>query len=133
MAAACGIILSYDRSKLAENGGNIHLNCYWAYSFLRRMNFVQRKATTNESKFLASKFGEVKKSFLTSLHSIVIMEEIPPGLVLNWNQTRIMKIPSTSWTMDQRGAKRVEITGLKDKRQITTVFCGTIQGDFLPV
>ena len=97
------------------------------------MNFVQRKATTNKSKFSASNFGEVKKSFLTSLHQIVMMEEIPPGLVLNWDQTGIMIVPSTSWTMDQRGAKRVEITGLKDKRQITAVFCGTIQGDFLPV
>ena len=44
-----------------------------------------------------------------------------------------MIVPSTSWTMDQRGAKRVEITGLKDKWQTTAVFCGTIQGDFLPV
>ena len=62
LAAASGIILSYDRSKLAENGGNIHLNHHWAYSFLRQMNFVQRKATTNKSKFLASNFGEVKST-----------------------------------------------------------------------
>ena len=73
LAAARGIILSYDRSKLAENGGNIHLNRHWAYSFLRRTNFVQRKATTNKSKFSASNFGEVKKSFLKSLHQIVMM------------------------------------------------------------
>ena len=62
-----------------------------------------------------------------------MMEEILPGLVLNWDQTGIMIVLSTSWTMDHRGAKRVEITGLKDMRQITAVFCGTIQGDFLPV
>ena len=47
------------------------------------------------------------------------MEEIPPGLVFNWDQTGIMIVPSTSWTMDQRDAKRVEITGLKDMWQIT--------------
>ena len=35
--------------------------------------------------------------------------------------------------MNQKGAKRMEITDLKDKQQITAVFCGTIQGDFLPV
>ena len=35
--------------------------------------------------------------------------------------------------MDQRGTRRIEIGGLKDKRQITAVFCGSIQGDFLPV
>ena len=31
------------------------------------------------------------------------------------------------------GTKRVEIVGLKDKHQITAVFCGTILGDFLPL
>ena len=54
------------------------------------MKFVQRKATTNASKFSASNFGEAKKSFLASLHQIIMMEEIPPGLVLNWDQTRIV-------------------------------------------
>ena len=51
LAAARGIILSYDRSKLAENGRNIHLNRHWAYSFLRQMNFVQTKATANKQIF----------------------------------------------------------------------------------
>ena len=92
------------------------------------MNFVQRKATTNISKFSISNFGEVKKSFLTSLHQIIMMENIPPRLVFNWDQTGIMIVPSTSCTMDQRGAKRVEITCFKDNQQITAVFCG-----FLPV
>ena len=128
MAAACGIILSYDRNKLAENGGHVYLNRHWAYSFFRRMNFVQSK-----SKYSNANFAEAKKLFLTSIVQIVRMEEIPPGLVLNWDQTGIMIVPSISWTMDQRGTKRVEITGLKDKRQITAVFCGTIQGDFLAV
>ena len=118
MAAARVLILLYDRSKLAENGRHLYLNHHWAY-FLGRVNFVQRKAKMNESEFSVSNFGEVKKSFLTSLHQIVIMEEIPPGLVFNWDQTGIMIVPSTSWTMDQRGAKRVEITGLKDMWQIT--------------
>lgn len=31
-----------------------------------------------------------------------------------------------------KGSKRVEITGISDKRQITAVFCGTLAGDFLP-
>ena len=35
--------------------------------------------------------------------------------------------------MDQQGAKRVEMVGVSDKRQITAVFCGTLLGDFLPV
>ena len=35
--------------------------------------------------------------------------------------------------MEQKGVKRVEIVGQNDKSQITAVFCGSLQGDFLPV
>ena len=37
-------------------------------------------------------------------------------------KTGIQYIPVSSWTMEKEGAKQVEITGLKDKQQITTVF-----------
>ena len=61
------------------------------------------------------------------------MEEIPPELILNWDQTGIKIVPSTTWTMTRQGEKRVEMIGVNDKRQITAVFCGTMLGDFLPV
>ena len=63
----------------------------------------------------------------------VEMEEILPELILNWDQTGIRLVPSSSWTMEQRGAKRVEMVGQNDKREIAAVFCGSLQGDFLPV
>lgn len=61
------------------------------------------------------------------------MEEITPGLVLNWDQTGIHLVPVSAWTMhmDKMGSKCVEITGVNDKRQITAVFCGSAAGDFL--
>ena len=34
--------------------------------------------------------------------------------------------------MENEGSERIEITGADDKRQITTVFAGTMVGDFLP-
>ena len=34
--------------------------------------------------------------------------------------------------MEKVGAKRVEIVGANDKRQITAVFAGTMSGEFLP-
>lgn len=50
------------------------------------------------------------------------MEEIPPELVLNWDQTGIRIVPSNNWTMDQQGVKRVEVGGAHDKQLITAVF-----------
>ena len=35
--------------------------------------------------------------------------------------------------MERQGANRVEIAGLTDKRQITAVFCGNMNGEFLPI
>ena len=60
------------------------------------------------------------------------MEEIPFSLIINWDQTAINYIPMSSWTMEKRGCKRVEIIALDDKHQITAVFAGTLTGDFLP-
>ena len=42
-------------------------------------------------------------------------------------------VPVSSWTMEKERAKRVEIKGLDDKKQITAVFGATITGEFLPV
>lgn len=50
MAAARGILLKCNPSLLAQNGGPITLSKCWAQSLMTRMNFVQRKATTSESK-----------------------------------------------------------------------------------
>ena len=61
------------------------------------------------------------------------MEEIPPELILNWDSTAIRIVPSTTWSMEKQGAKRVEVIGTGDSCQKTAVFCGMIQGGFLPV
>ena len=50
------------------------------------------------------------------------MEEIPPSLIFNWDQTGLHLVPSSSWTMARKGSKRVEMIGMEDKRQITAIF-----------
>ncbi len=61
------------------------------------------------------------------------MEEIPPELILNWDQTSIKLVPVSSHTLERQGSVRVEVTGVNDKRLITAFFCGSLTGDFLPV
>ena len=133
VAASKGILLSIDQSQLVEFGGHINLSREWAYKLLHRMNFVKRKATTAKSKYTPEDFARRKQAFLDEVVGVVEMEEIPPELILNWDQTGINLVPASGWTMDQLGAKRVEIKGVNDKRQITALFCGTLTGDFLPV
>ena len=133
MAAAHGIVMTYDKYMLEEFGGHVCLNKHWAHYILGRMNYVKRRATTAKSKHSVADLAELKQSFLDDVHSIVTMEEIPPELIWNWDQTKIKLVPLSNWTMEQKGAQRVEIVGINDKRQITAVFCGTLTGDFLPI
>ena len=133
MAAARGILMSTDKQKLVEFGGYVNFNQHWAYSLLKRMNFVVRKATTAKSKYTINNFKEVKSQFLHDIVATVELEEIPAQLILNWDQTGIKIIPTSSWTMEKEGSKRIEVVGVDDKRLITAVFCGTLVGDFLPV
>lgn len=64
--------------------------------------------------------------------AVIEMEEIPHSLVFNWDQTAISIVPGSTWTMEIKGAKRVEMVGTSDKRQITAVVCGTMDGKVLP-
>ena len=132
IAGAKGILLSSNRSLLSDYGGPISLTRAWAHSLLKRMQFVRRKGATAKSKSSGEHFDRLKAEFLQEIQSIVSMEDIPAKLVLNWDQTGIKIVPSSSWTMEKCGL-RVEIVGADDKRKITAVFCGTMLGDFLPL
>ena len=98
MGAAQGILEYYGKEDLAKL-----INRQWAYSLLKRTNFVRHKATTSKSKYTLADFAELKKPFLQSVVETVTMEEISPQLVLNWDQTGINIIPS--WKKEaQRGS-----------------------------
>ena len=60
------------------------------------------------------------------------LEEIPPELIINFDQTGLKYVPVGDWTMAKKGSKSVPIFGLGDKRQITAVFASTLSGMFLP-
>ena len=131
VAAGKGIVEANDRSLLAENGGSLDLNQSWAKSLLIRMNFVKRKASTGQ-KIPPADLETIRAQFLDRVSAAVKTGSIPSHLVLNWDQTAIPLLPAGQWTMEKEGSRRVVVTGLGDKRQITGVFCSTMEGDFLP-
>ena len=132
LACAKGIVMNEDASLLDVNGGHISLTKHWAKNFLRRIGFVKRKGTT-KAKVSIENFEVLKEQFLFDIKCIVDIHEIPPTLIINWDQTGIHYVPVGSWTMEKEGSKRIEIAGIDDKRQLTAVFAGTLAGDFLPV
>ena len=100
-------------------------------SLLYRMNFVKRKCGST-CKIAVTNFDEVKEQFLLDILVTVHMEEIPFDLIFNWDQTGLHVVPGSTWTMEEKGRKRVEIIGMDDKRQITAVICGTMTDHLLP-
>ena len=107
-----------------------HLTEGWAKYLLRRMGFVKRKGTT-KAKGSVEDFEEVKRKYLQDMELVISMDEIPDDLVINFDQTGIHYIPVSDWTMAEEGAKRIEIAGKDDKRQIMAVFAGSMGGEFL--
>ena len=128
-AVAEGVLLAMDRTSLAQYGGHIKLSNTWAKSLLAQMNFTKRKGLTKE-KVEVKNFEKIKETFLQDIVDIATMEEIPSQLIFNWDQTGINLVPYSSWTMEEKGKKRVGVIGLNDKRQITAVLCGSIDGEF---
>ena len=98
-------------------------NCY--------LNSVKRKGNT-KPKVDVEKFDEVKKLFHQDIRNVVVMDEVPAELVINWDQTGLNYVPVSQQTMAKEEAKRVEIDGKDDKHQITAVFGCSMSGDFLP-
>ena len=98
------------------------------------MNFTRRVGTT-QAKISPERFKELELQFLQDIVDVMKMEDIPPQLIFNWDQTGLNLVPASNWTMAQMGQKRIQIKGLKDKRMITAVFCGSLihVGEFLPM
>ena len=113
LALAEGII---NPGLLASNGGSIELTRDWAKSIMKRMGLSKRKATT-KSTLLQYDFDKV---YLNDIASIVVMEDMPLPLVINWDQTGTNYVPVSEWTMEVKGAKRVEIGGLNNNNSSTS-------------
>jgi hypothetical protein len=80
ISGARGILMSLDRTTLADFGGLASLSPAWAKSLLKRMNFSCRRGTT-KSKVPIEDFHRLKSSFLQEIVDVVKMEEIPPQLI----------------------------------------------------
>ena len=127
VASAKGILMYKDSSLLSR----INLTKGWAKYLLHRMGFVKRKATS-KAKVTVDNFEELKEQFLLEINQVIVMDEIPADLVINFDQTGLHFVPVSEWTMEAEGTKRVEVAGKNDKRQLTAVLGGSMVGEFLP-
>ena len=112
---------------------HIELGKSWAQSLFCRSGFVRRMKTTGK---VCIPFGAQKEAELKFLHQIVNNVEkhqIPPNLIINFDQTPSKYVQASSTTMDKKGGSNVPIEGISDKRSITATFSVTLDNKFLPM
>ena len=63
----------------------------------------------------------------------MLMNEILPELVVNFDQTATHYVPVSSWSMEMEGAKRVKVLRKDNKHQITEIFGISTSGGFLSI
>ena len=112
---------------------NLVLGAPWAKSLFRRMGFGLRRKTT--AKVLTPE-GALKEAELKFHHQIVDYVEkyqIPPWLIINFDQTPSNYVQISSNRMEKKGTKNVPISGIDDKRSITATFSITMENKFFPM
>ena len=103
MASAKGLVKKTESRLLAENGGYIIFTKEWAHYLLGWMGLVKRKANS-KVKISMNDFDELKEHFLCSISALVLMEEIPVALILNWDHTTLKYVPVSCWIMAEQDA-----------------------------
>ena len=69
------------------------------------MGLVKHRAST-KVKVDVKNFDELKRNFLLGdIKNIVLMDEIPQELIINFDQTGIIYVPVSSWTMKESGKR----------------------------
>ena len=101
-----------DRTRLVEAGGPAILTNSWAKSLLKRMNFTKRRASTKCSH-PGDELEKEKQTFLSEILDTVALNDIPPELIFNWDQTGINLVPTALWTLDKRGRRELRLLVIK--------------------
>ena len=132
ISATKSIISAKDGGYLAESGGYIEITKAWAKSLMKCMVYVKRKVS-NAGKVTLSNFAELKEEFLADISAEALMNDIPPQLIFNWDQTAIQLVPTGQWTMNQAKDKVISIAHSDDKCQITAVVAASMSGECIPI
>ena len=133
-AVAEGIVTAKNQTLLAANGGCITISKSWAKSLMARMGLVKCHGSTKSNLRLSGEeYDRIRNAYVMGIVTKARSGNIPPQLIINWDQTGLNVVPTSSWTMHEAGSRRVEIMGLTDKRQITATYAAAMSGDVLPI
>ena len=115
-----------------ESFGKIKITETLAKSLLKRMGYVRRAKTSSTVDIPDGARKEIEYQYLYDIVSAVEKWNIPPDLVVNFDQTPSKLVPVGCSTLAKRNSTNVTIAGSSDKRTITATFAVSLSGNFPP-
>ena len=94
MAAANDIIAARNPALL----DHIEITKVWAKSLFQIIRYVKRKCS-NAGKVTVACFEVLQEELLADIKAKVLMNDVPPSLIFNWDQTVINFVPTGEWTI----------------------------------
>jgi len=64
------------------------------------MGMVKRRVSS-KAKVDVENFHCIKEGFLLDVKNVMSSDKIPPSQMINWDQTAIHFVPTSSWTMER--------------------------------
>ena len=111
IAVAVGVITANDRTLLKENGGTIELGRKECESIFKQLNFVKRKSTPSKAISATGLLPEIGLTYHKSVNKAVNTYKIPAELIINTDQTTLLFVLISKYTMEEKGASRISIPG----------------------
>jgi hypothetical protein len=106
----------------------------WCRKWVTRwMCWSFKKGTTSGQKLPPDWANLVEASIARSATICASYRITHPALVINWDQTGLLLMPTHNRTYHHRKDKHVQVVALEDKRQITAVTASTMNGELLPL
>lgn len=78
---------------------------------------MKRKGTKAARK-IPIDFEFIRMEFLAEVKTVNDYD-IPPELIINFDQANVNIVPVGDYTLEKSGSKQVQIIGLEDKRQVS--------------
>jgi hypothetical protein len=106
----------------------------WVRQWLQfKCGFTYKKATTSGQKLPEDWEAQVSLMIDRAAAVIATHKVAHPSLVINWDQSAVILMPSPMYTYHSKKDKHVGIVGQDEKRQVTAVVAGTLSGELLPL
>lgn len=78
---------------------------------------MKRKGTKAARK-IPNDFEFIRMEFLAEVKTVNDYD-IPPELIINFDQANVNIVPVGDYTLEKSGSKQVQIIGLEDKQQVS--------------